>query len=488
MKNLDNKKILEENEGEKPEITKINLDIINQLKIFCREINKSKTKNHQFENIIYEITKVIEFLKIYDVIFIPFLGPSNTGKSTIINGIIGKEILPSDLNECTKRGILIRYSSEEEPTICKADFKEEKFLDIINYYFQAGKIIGRGINQVKDTLKGLNLEFNEKKEDSFYYIKTRIKLLDDLGLNDTVKHMIYLIDFPGYGKGNVFEKEIYNKVMSICNSFIFVVRNTVIKENKTQTIFKNIFTQAKNQKRIFVSKFLKLCLFILNNDKDQSTIQEDLNKVKGDITYLLNNEDIDETDIKACFINPKYYSNYCFNYNYFYDLKDLLEMEYNNYLETKNKLFQFPNNKEIDLNKSFFEYLYKILLSKTKNEFDAKIVKSQKIDRNIAEITDNKFNMIQEQENLTDISKVKNKILQLLTFGQENISKIKTLKESGIQNLSEVFIYQINFINKSKQEELQKNLNDVILSLDMFFKRDFSERKKDLQKKIFFKK
>ena len=37
--------------------------------------------------------------------------------------------------------------------------------------------------------------------------------------------MIYLIDFPGYGTGNVFETEIYQKVISICNAFIFVVRN-----------------------------------------------------------------------------------------------------------------------------------------------------------------------------------------------------------------------------------------------------------------------
>lgn len=42
--------------------------------------------------------------------------------------------------------------------------------------------------------------------------------------------LIYLIDFPGYRTENVFEKEIYIKVMSICSSFMLAVRNTVIKE------------------------------------------------------------------------------------------------------------------------------------------------------------------------------------------------------------------------------------------------------------------
>ena len=42
---------------------------------------------------------------------------------------------------------------------------------------------------------------------------------------------LYLIDFPGYVTGNIFETEIYKNIMSICNAFIFVVRNSVIKEN-----------------------------------------------------------------------------------------------------------------------------------------------------------------------------------------------------------------------------------------------------------------
>ena len=79
-------------------------------------------------------------------------------------------------------------------------------------------------------------------------------LFDEMGIDESTKRMIYLIDFPGYGTGNVFEKEIYNKVMSICNSFIFVARNTVIKEKNSRTVLKQIFQQAKEQKKkIFIS-------------------------------------------------------------------------------------------------------------------------------------------------------------------------------------------------------------------------------------------
>ena len=484
IKNLQKIQIFKENE--KSEITKLNNEIIDQLKVFCQEIKNSKTQNEKFKNITNELIRIIDFLKIYDVIFIPFLGPSNAGKSTIINGIIGYEILPSDLNECTKRGIIIKYSSSDNTTICKANFKEEHFLGQINYYFEAGNIIGNEINQVKDTLKGLNYEFNEKEEDSFYYIKTKIKLFDDLEFDDSLKNMIYLIDLPGFGTGNVFEKEIYNKVLSICNSFIFVVRNSVIKDKTNQQMVKRIFEQAKNQKKVFISKFLKSCLFIFNNDKDQSTTQEDLDIARKDIRYLLNNKDsnndvLEDDDIKACFFNAKYYFNYCSNYNYFFNINELFEMEHKNYLEAKCNLYKQPNNKKINPNNSFFDYLYNILLSKVKNEFKEKISGKQSINEDIKSIVNDKINKI-KNENTTDIptNQNKNKILQILSFGQENISKIKTLKESGVENIKNALSFQINFINKSKQGKLHEELNNVIDLLDMFFRRDFSERKKDL--------
>ena len=485
IKNLQKIQIFKENE--KSEITKLNNDIIEHLKVFCKEIQNSNTKNEKFKNITNELIRIIEFLKIYDVIFIPFLGPSNAGKSTIINGIIGYEILPSDLNECTKRGIIIKYLSSDKPIICKADFKEEHFLGQINYYFEAGDKIGEGYDQVKDTLKGLNYEFNENEEDSFYYIKTKIKLFDDLGFDDSLKGMIYLIDLPGFGTKNVFEKEIYNKVLSICNSFIFVVRNSVIKDQTNQQMVKRIFEQAKNQKKVFISKFLKSCLFIFNNDKDQSTTQEDLDISRRDIRYLLDknsndNDVLEDDDIKACFFNAKYYFNYCSNYNYFFNLNELFKIEYKNYLEAKINFYKQPNTKEIKLNNSFFDYLYTILFSKVKNEFKERISGKQEINENIELIANNEINQIKKNENIIDISKNNNKkkILQLLSFGQENISKIKTLKESGVENLKNALSFQINFINKSKQEELHEKLNNVIELLDMFFRRDFSERIKDL--------
>ena len=47
-------------------ITKLNNDNINELKIYCIEIQKSKIGKKKFESITDELIKVIEFLKVYE--------------------------------------------------------------------------------------------------------------------------------------------------------------------------------------------------------------------------------------------------------------------------------------------------------------------------------------------------------------------------------------------------------------------------------------
>ena len=123
------------NDDKLNEMTKKNSEIIKHLNEMTKKFEESKFYIKEVDNIISILTKTIVDLKTYNVILIPFMGSTNSGKTTIINGIIGKEILPTDLNECTKRGIIIRYSDEDDITIRKAKFEEEKLLDKTTYFF-----------------------------------------------------------------------------------------------------------------------------------------------------------------------------------------------------------------------------------------------------------------------------------------------------------------------------------------------------------------
>ena len=446
---------------------KVNNQIIDALKLFYEEFKDSDSNVEQIQNLSNEVENFIKYLKIYDVIFVPFFGASNAGKSTIINGIIGKDLLPCDLRECTKRGIIIKYYSDT-PVIKKASFLEETFSSKKYYYFEASEdIIGKGEVQIQQTLKGLNYKFNENEEDSFYYIKTRIKLFDDLGLDKSLKEKIYLIDFPGYGTGNFFEKKICNEVISICDSFIFVSRNSVIKSKETKFALDS-FLKAKENKKKFSSQLIKSSIFVFNIGVEQTSTDEDIEKAKEDIQELIKG--VDKNDIKLSFYNAKFYLNYCNEYNYFYNFEDSIRKEYN-YYKNKNSGF-FRRTDEGKLKKEFPKALLDILIEKASNEKD-KVKKNQKYDKQIEESVNNLLKEIGEKNNIH-----KNNIIKLGSFCKENIEKLQILEESNVQSFKEVLKFQIKYVNDKKQKELRESIYNILYSFDLFFESNSETNKK----------
>ena len=98
---------------------------------------------------------------------------------------------------------------------------------------------------------------------------------------------------------------------------------------------KDIFDKAQIEKKKLISQFIKSCLFILNNDIDQTTTEDDLKKVKDNIQEMLSFKLDDINDMKLCFFNAKYYDNFCSNYNYFYDINNLFKKEFDDYTKKK---------------------------------------------------------------------------------------------------------------------------------------------------------
>ena len=350
-----------------------NRKIINHLNELSNHLEQLRINIKENKNIIDIIRQLIDYLKTYNVIFIPFLGPTNAGKTTIINGIIGKYLLPTGLRECTKRGIIIGYEdvNDDNMTISNINLEKERYLNKDKFYFyNRNSVIGKGLSQVKDTLIGLNNKFPKSEKDSFYYIKTKIKLYDELGLDENMKKMIYLIDFPGFGTENFFEKKIYKNVMTICNSFFFIVKNLKINENSNALILNNLFSKTMDQTNIISSnKFLKSCFFIVNNEKEQTTKEYDLELGKKQIQEIIKNE-TEKEDIKLCFFNAEYYSNFNNYYNYFFDLNNLFKNEYKNFQEYNNNIFKYPEKYiSIKKYKTFYDYLNTAIKQKMKNIF-----------------------------------------------------------------------------------------------------------------------
>ena len=467
------------------EEVKLNKNIINNIKSVIEKMEQSQFNGNEIKQMIKNMYSTIQYLEIYDVIFIPFLGPSNAGKSTIINDIIGEEVLPTELNECTKRGIIIRYSedNQKEINIRKAIFRQNNFLGKEKCYFEADDIITQGLKNVQDTLKGLNYEFTDKQEDSFYYIKTKIKLFDDLGIDKNLKKLIYIIDFPGYGTNNKFEQFLFNKVTSICNSFMFVIKNSLIKENHNQIALKNIFNQAKDQKNELSSGFVKTCLFILNNDDTQETSEDELEKAKEDLVCLIKN--VKKDDLNVCFFNAKYYLNYLDNYNYFNNIQNTFKNEFISYKKYKSDILKNPENYTSKIFNRFCDYIYIKIVEKIKEGgFETSIDSEEEIDENILSQIENILEDLELNDSLTkeDFTlEHKQIITQIFSFAQRNLSELNSIKESNIEELKKNLIKQINSVNDEIQNELKNNLTEEIKILDYFFNQNFFFFNNDLK-------
>ena len=456
----------------------INKSIIKKLKNISNSIEtKSKLDKKKIGNILENLKSAIDFLDIYNVIFIPFIGENGSGKSSIINGIIGEDVLPTGDNECTKRGIVIRYlrKKEKEINIRKTYFKEKQLDGQINYYIEPEDyIIGKGLDQVRGILNDLNYNYNEKERDAFYYIRTNIKLFDDLGLDDSLKRMIYLIDLPGFGTENKFEKNIYLKLMSFSNCFIFTVKNSVIKEKKTQEILKKIFVETKERKGILTTKLLESSLFVLNCFNEQKIEDNDIEQTKKDILKLIKGFTSEEKekidDVNLCFFHAKNYANYCNDYNYFFNIKNSIKFEYKNFTKKNRDIFISPENKNTKKYKSFGRYL----LAQLKTNMPKLSKKSEK---NVNKEIENELNEIIKILNINIKEDSSSKICQQFALGQENIINLNSLKDSNFEELKSKTKSQIKTLNINIQEDIKRKIDNIIGKLDSFFSNDFSKEK-----------
>ncbi len=174
-------------------IEKLN-DIFNKLKQYIDEDENDKNSNTAIIN--SNLRKLEKYIKNGKNIYIPFIGISSAGKSTILNCIIGFQLFPESDKECTTRGIIIKYGKEVE-------LFEVKVQTVKNFYvFEEDKLISKGVKKVQDYLKCLNYQYGKDESKYFYLIKTPIKLFDDYKFNDELKEKILLVDLPGCDTSN----------------------------------------------------------------------------------------------------------------------------------------------------------------------------------------------------------------------------------------------------------------------------------------------
>ena len=427
---------------------------------FTNEENLQKYKNY--------LMLPSNILNTSNLIYIPLLGVSNAGKSTILNGLIGYSILPAKKNECTKKGILIRYWDNDYPAIRKT-----RFININNrFYFQSEKeVIAKNIEDIQNVLNGLNGKFIQNEEDFFYEIDIRIKFVHDSEMEDSLKERICFIDLPGFGTNNKFESlDTYYNLINACDIFMYVVFNLKIKENDNYKMLNNLYDKMVEQKDVSPKEFIQKCLFIINCDKEQEISKKSLLEAKNDIIQLipdLNNDNIN--DLNVCFFNAKYYENYIFRYKYYNSFEFLLEHEYNKYIQ----LYEQLNKGQIDKIKggTFNKFVMIQLKDNVNADIPDKFIEKEiRLNKEIKEeinkvIRNYQLNFKEEEIEL---------MAKYIAFSRNNLCKSVLLDKSNIELIKMHLIISLKNI-KMKEDSLLDNKIDNI-SKEMY---NYYEEKKE---------
>ena len=445
-------------------------DLSKQLNNFINVHEVQKISMHKLNLLRQYINSSIGILKTAKNLYIPLLGVSNAGKSTILNGIIGYRILPAQKNECTKKGIIIKHWNKDYAVLRTTKYKFEKIGNDKIYYFEPGEeIIAKGIKNIHRMLEGANGEFPKKEENFFYEIDINIKFVNDLKLDESLKEKICFIDLPGFGTNNEFERQgIYANLMKSCNLFLFVVFNLKIRESDNKKMLDNLYNQMCDYRGIPKQAFIKKCLFIVNFDKDQDTSEISMMQAKNDIISVVDGLDKRNiNDLNICFFNAKYYENYIFKLSYYNSSKNLILYEYNEY--TKLKEQKWRGLIEKIRGGTFNKYLKEQLKDNIANDIQKKFNEKE---ININEDIEKEVKETLGGLNLKFTTKEITLITKYITFGKDNIVFSDLLFDSNIDVFAKELLININKAKLKEEEEINNNLKLCFKILDDVFEVD----------------
>ena len=391
---------------------------------------------------------------------IPLLGGYSTGKSSFLNSLIGKEILPIDVRKCTYRGIIIRHTNEKNII----QLFKTKFIKIENptyWYFQDEEApICEGYEEVKQELIKLNNK-EPKFEDAFVILKINLNIFDEIEaseeLKNTLKNKVELIDFPGLDTlKNFYEETIFAPLMNFSDGFIFVNDCDLIKESGNINILRNIV----NEINLRISYFSYNSRFFLIQKCDKK-LQLDIKNSKKDFGKILEIKKFEELNVDK--FSSKLFKTYT---NYFNRYVKNFELCLKYIIENSIEEDEIENIKDY---KDFLSLISQVLKEEVISQIDSDLIadEDEKLKKNI--LKPKEVGEYLKKYYSKYIVKENNIIDEDIT---ENNSEITTI----IDDIYNDYLY-INKYHKFQNQRVLSNANNLFKSIFILFENAYEEAK-----------
>ena len=471
----------------KPEVNdnKNSIQLLQELKSFINEKLKG-----QYSKLSSSLTAINESL-IGAKIRISFIGNISAGKSTIINSIVGQEILPSKDGECTYRAVIIKHRNINNFKLYKAKLEiigKETSSEYYNFKEEDYPYC-EGIDQIKSYLNNKNNDKKIDNNDAFIVIHGRLKIFDFIKLDKKYLNKVEFVDLPGLNKKtNTFiqkngnELSFYDKVIQFTNSIIFVCEPD---SNDDETNVVDMQTEYNRNKlkldNKLQNKAIDTCIFVINKS-DLLSSDKQKEKLKGKLKQYIKEV---EPNIPSQWDNIEFFSGKCFNefliyykrYVEYIDTKPILLLKLL-YKEWSKKIFYLKNFKSYII--SNIENINKRLkLDDEDEDDDDDDEENIKVPTEFYNKIKNAFNELYKNKERGINSKEEETVII-------NLYKLYTqLKSKDFKNTnySKLFFHKIKDVIL-KSAVIQKDLinikiNNFFLDADKIFIKDIEKGKKD---------
>ena len=288
---------------------------------------------HKFKDLNNNLNTLSQFI-LGRKIRIAFIGNISVGKSTVLNTLIGEEILPTKDEECTYRGIIIRHKNIDDYELYRTNMVEiapdTGDTAIINFQPEKEPYC-RTKGHINSYLKNKNSDKNYiGNKDAFITIQGKLKIFDYIKLDEKLIDKIEFLDLPGHNKeSNPFNKKYNSIALRFSNISIYISEPKMVLDEDSVAKIRSQYSFVKNNLHpTLTSKCFYTSLFLINkSDKiskdDQNRIKEDdKNRIKEDLFKRIS--DLDEyasfNRMNISFFTGKFFMEYLKAYKFYVDL------------------------------------------------------------------------------------------------------------------------------------------------------------------------